>query len=190
MTPRRTCVTCRTEASRGDLLRMVLGPDGELAIDFSQRLPGRGAYVCWTRDCLDGAFQKGRLTRALRQPVPSEGSEGTRELVRRHLERHLAETCALARKSGALKSGAHTVEMAFRRGWARMGMTTSDAGADTIERAQRMCRRAGVEWHSLPLTSEQFGRAVGKGIRSVAAMGDGPLAGELERSLQRHRGLL
>lgn len=190
MTPHRTCVTCRTETARGDLLRMVLGPDGELAVDFSQRLAGRGAYACWTRDCLDGAFQKGRLTRALRGPVPAEGSEATREQVLRYLERHLAETCAIARRSGALKSGAHTVDMAFRRGWVRMGMTTSDAGADAVERVQRKCRRTGVEWHSLPLTSEQFGRAVGKGIRSVAAMGDGPLANELERSLQRHRGLL
>ena len=190
MTPQRTCVTCRSEAPRGELLRMVLAPDGELALDFGQRLPGRGAYACWSRECLDGAFRKGRLTRALRGGVPPEGAERALDRAQGFLLRRMTETCALARRSGALKSGAHTVEMSFRRGWVRMGLITADAGADAVERVRRMCRRAGVECHSLPLTSEQFGRAVGKGIRSVAAMGDGPLADELERSLQRYRGLL
>ena len=138
MTPRRTCVTCRTEAPRGELLRMVLAPDGELAFDFGQRLPGRGAYACWSRECVDGAFRKGRLTRALRSAVSADGAEHALEHVRQFVLRRLTETCSLARRSGALKSGAHTVEMAFRRGWVRMGMTTADAGADAVERVQRM----------------------------------------------------
>jgi len=103
---------------------------------------------------------------------------------------HIARTCSLARRSGALKSGAHTVDMSFRRGWVRMGLTSRDAGADAVERVRRQCEKAGIERYELPLTSEQLGRALGKGIRSVAVIGGGSLGKELERSLQRYRGLL
>ncbi len=190
MMPIRTCLSCRTEAPRAELLRLVVGPDGTPAIDFSGRLPGRGAYVCWQGSCLDGADARGRLSRAFRRPVTTPEPGWARAAARRHLEGHIAETCSLARRSGALKSGAHTVDMSFRRGWVRLGLTSHDAGADTSDRMRRRCEKAGVERYELPLSSEELGRALGKGIRSVAVIGGGSLSKELERSLHRYRGLL
>jgi predicted RNA-binding protein YlxR (DUF448 family) len=40
--------------------------------DESGRAAGRGAYVCRTGECLDTAFTKGALSRALKTPVPTE----------------------------------------------------------------------------------------------------------------------
>lgn len=190
MTPTRTCLTCRTEAPRAELLRLVLDPDGVPVTDFSGRLPGRGAYVCWQRSCLEGIDLRGRLSRAFRGSASPPEPGWALAAARRQLVDHIARTCSLARRSGALKSGAHTVDMSFRRGWVRMGLTSRDAGADAVERVRRQCEKAGIERYELPLTSEQLGRALGKGIRSVAVIGGGSLGKELERSLQRYRGLL
>ncbi|KIP52756.1 YlxR family protein [Leucobacter komagatae] len=65
MDPIRTCVACRTRATRAELLRLVVR-DGHLFIDDRAVLPGRGAWVHETAECLNLAVQRGTFTRALR----------------------------------------------------------------------------------------------------------------------------
>ncbi len=62
--PERTCVGCRRKAPKGDLLRIAASRDGTLAPDPGARLPGRGAYLCYSEGCLRAAKKK--LARALR----------------------------------------------------------------------------------------------------------------------------
>ena len=45
-------------------------PAGDVVLDESGRLAGRGAYVCRGTDCLTIAIDKGALTRALETPLP------------------------------------------------------------------------------------------------------------------------
>ncbi|GAC1337594.1 MAG: hypothetical protein NVSMB29_02170 [Candidatus Dormibacteria bacterium] len=67
-TPRRTCVGCRTVASRSALVRLVVSAQGAVVVDPANRLPGRGAYICRRRGtpCLGTAAQTRSLSRALR----------------------------------------------------------------------------------------------------------------------------
>ncbi len=44
--PLRTCVVCRDKKPKQALLRVVRRPDGEVEVDVTGRLSGRGAYVC------------------------------------------------------------------------------------------------------------------------------------------------
>jgi predicted RNA-binding protein YlxR (DUF448 family) len=46
-------------------------PTGQVTVDPTGRLAGRGAYVCVGTDCLSIAIKKGALTRALEVPLPS-----------------------------------------------------------------------------------------------------------------------
>lgn len=54
----RSCVSCRNEAEKATLLRVVRrgveesGVERGLTFDIGQRLPGRGAYLCRRRECL------------------------------------------------------------------------------------------------------------------------------------------
>ena len=48
--PERTCVLTRAKGSRDDLIRLALGPDGEVAPDVRARAPGRGAWIAVGRD--------------------------------------------------------------------------------------------------------------------------------------------
>jgi uncharacterized protein len=55
-----------------DLQRIVRTPAGNIVIDETGRLAGRGAYVCRTEACLDKALSKGALSRALKTPLPPD----------------------------------------------------------------------------------------------------------------------
>ena len=67
--PVRTCVGCRQRAAKADLLRVVLDDRGagrEVVPDPGGRLPGRGAHLHPTPDCLRLALRRRAFTRALR----------------------------------------------------------------------------------------------------------------------------
>lgn len=50
--PMRTCIACRQEKPKREMLRVVKNAEGEIRLDFSGRLPGRGAYLCNSKDCV------------------------------------------------------------------------------------------------------------------------------------------
>ena len=71
--PVRTCVGCRSRAPQGGLLRVV-ARDGATVPDLRRRLPGRGAYVHRTADCVATADKRRAFARALRVPGPLDVS--------------------------------------------------------------------------------------------------------------------
>jgi len=65
MEPVRTCLGCRQRDSRSSLLRFV-ARDGTVVADTAASLPGRGAWVHPTRECLDTALKRKAFGRALK----------------------------------------------------------------------------------------------------------------------------
>jgi N utilization substance protein A len=65
--PVRTCVGCRERAPVTDLLRVV-HRSGTLVPDPRRRLPGRGASLHPTPECLHAAERRRAFPRALRLP--------------------------------------------------------------------------------------------------------------------------
>ena len=70
----RTCIGCRDRFAKSDLLRIVAvrGETGEARLlpDPRGRLPGRGAHLHPTLDCLALAERRRAIGRALRLTVP------------------------------------------------------------------------------------------------------------------------
>ncbi|HEY0506690.1 MAG TPA: YlxR family protein [Blastococcus sp.] len=73
--PVRTCVGCRKRAPVSDLLRVVVR-SGVLTPDPRRRLPGRGASVHPTSECLHAAERRRAFPRALRLPGGSPVEAG------------------------------------------------------------------------------------------------------------------
>lgn len=69
MEPVRTCVGCRARAPRSALLRVV-AEESTLVVDERASLPGRGAWVHPTSECLDAALRRRAFARALRVSTP------------------------------------------------------------------------------------------------------------------------
>lgn len=70
--PMRTCVACRTERQKRELLRIVRAPDGTVSLDASGRAAGRGAYLCADGSCWPQALKKSSIERALSAALPAE----------------------------------------------------------------------------------------------------------------------
>jgi len=70
--PIRTCVACRTKGDKKSLVRVVRMPSGEIVVDPTGKMPGRGAYLCPSPGCLRRAVKEKRLSRALRAEVAEE----------------------------------------------------------------------------------------------------------------------
>ena len=70
--PMRQCLGCREMKPKRELIRAVKSPDGEVSLDFKGKMPGRGAYLCFSRDCLEKAVKNHGLERSLKTAVPDE----------------------------------------------------------------------------------------------------------------------
>ena len=63
--PMRMCVGCREMKEKRSLLRVVKSPEGAISFDRVGKAPGRGAYVCKSKACLERAVKARQLERAL-----------------------------------------------------------------------------------------------------------------------------
>lgn len=68
----RTCVGCREEAPKREMLRIARDAGGKVTVDPTGRLPGRGAYVCLKDECILSAQKRDALSRALKVKVDGE----------------------------------------------------------------------------------------------------------------------
>lgn len=67
--PMRMCVGCREMKEKRSLLRIVKSPEGAISFDRVGKAPGRGAYICRSKDCLDKAVRQRQLERALETKI-------------------------------------------------------------------------------------------------------------------------
>ena len=54
----RMCMGCNNKKDKKDLIRIVLSKNGEITIDKTGKLEGRGAYICDNIDCLESYKNK------------------------------------------------------------------------------------------------------------------------------------
>ena len=70
--PMRMCVGCREMKEKRSLMRIVKSPEGVISFDRVGKAPGRGAYVCRSKECLDRAVRQRQLERALETKIDEQ----------------------------------------------------------------------------------------------------------------------
>ena len=81
-TPVRMCVGCRERFDKKDLIRIVRTPEGEVRVDTTGKLSGRGAYICKdSTTCLE----KARKSKALERHLETEISDEVYESLKKEL---------------------------------------------------------------------------------------------------------
>ena len=66
----RQCIGCGKRALKNEFIRIARTTDGEIIIDGTPSVGGRGAYICRNEECLKKALKNGRLSKNLRVEVP------------------------------------------------------------------------------------------------------------------------
>ncbi len=70
--PMRMCTGCREMKPKKELIRVVKTVDGEIKLDTTGKLNGRGAYICKSPECLKKARKANALSRAFETAVKEE----------------------------------------------------------------------------------------------------------------------
>ena len=70
--PQRQCMGCRERKNKRDMIRVVRQTNGEVSLDFSGKLNGRGAYICPDPECLKKARKAKSLERSLEVTIPED----------------------------------------------------------------------------------------------------------------------
>ncbi len=71
-TPMRMCIGCREMKPKKELIRIVKTSQGEISLDTTGKLNGRGAYVCRDKECLKKVKKSNALSRAFEINVSQE----------------------------------------------------------------------------------------------------------------------
>ena len=82
--PQRMCVGCREMKEKRELIRVVKTPEGEITIDATGRMNGRGAYLCPHEGCLQKAVKSKGLERAFKQQITAEIFASLKERLGQH----------------------------------------------------------------------------------------------------------
>lgn len=68
----RMCVACREGKEKNELVRIVKMKDGQIFIDPTGKMNGRGAYVCRDKKCFEKVKKQHALNRAFKINIPEE----------------------------------------------------------------------------------------------------------------------
>ncbi len=167
--PVRTCVSCRGEGGRHDLVRIVAGPDGSAVVDYRSRLPGRGAWLHVERPCVDRVIARpGVLSKALRGQIDSSDLRG--QLVG-HVQR-------------ALAGGFDVLSKALAARQTDLVLVAEDAAERTIAGLERVAADE-VVFVKAPVGRDELGTRIGRGPRAALGVLRSSATTHLRRQLHR-----
>jgi hypothetical protein len=188
--PERTCILTRRKATKEELIRLALSPDGEVAPDVRARAPGRGAWVGVTRDELDAANAKGRLNAALQRAfktntvtVPPDLGERTEAALRQYT----LDRLGMEARAGNLINGSERVETAARSGKVHLLLHAADAGEDGRKSLDQAWRVGGGEQRGVIFPEPRTILSLALGRENVvhAALTDPAAASRVRHALAR-----
>jgi predicted RNA-binding protein YlxR (DUF448 family) len=173
----RTCVGCKASGDPQDLVRLVVGPDGQLAPDLAGGAFGRGAWVHARTSCFEGAV-RGGLSRGLKQQVVAELPTLLTH-VREAAARRAISLLQAAQRGKLAGLGTTAVEEAERDGRVELLIVARDARA-TAE-LSAVTRLAGRGRVCLFKTKAELGAAFGRDELGLVALFSPDLSREVSR---------
>ena len=70
--PVRKCTGCGERFLKNTLVRIVKTPSGDIVLDTTGKVSGRGAYICKSSSCLRKAIKSRRIDASLKTKIPEE----------------------------------------------------------------------------------------------------------------------
>ena len=68
----RKCVGCGEMKSKKEMMRVLKTTDEEFVLDATGKKNGRGAYLCFSKECFEKAVKSKGLERSFKQAIPKE----------------------------------------------------------------------------------------------------------------------
>ena len=190
--PERTCVLTRRKGTRDRLIRLALGPDGEVGPDVRAKAPGRGAWISVDRTELDAANAKGKLKAALTRAFKAKDLKIPADLgdqVERALRQWALDRLGLEARAGTLINGADRIEAAARAGKVHLLIHAADAREDGRRTLDQAWRIGGGEPRGMIFPEQRSILSMALGRENVVhvALTDPAAASRVSHALARWR---
>ncbi|HWI87193.1 MAG TPA: DUF448 domain-containing protein [Sphingomonas sp.] len=194
----RTCVLSGKKASRDELIRLALGPDGIVAPDVRAKAPGRGAWIGVDRATLEAAITKGKLGKALSRTfktavdVPGDLADQ----IERALERAALDRLGLEARAGQIVTGTEKIIDAARKGGVELLLHARDAAADGTRKLDQALRvglgeeGSDLRGLAIPATRAILSMALGRENVVHLALIAPAAAARVNQALGRWRGFI
>lgn len=181
--PERRCIATGEVQPKQGLIRFVVGPDGQIVPDLSEKLPGRGIWVSAERAALELAVKKNLFARAAKQTVTVPPD--LVDLVEAGLARRLTDLIALSRKAGEAVAGFEKVKDWLATKQVKVLLQATDGS----ERGKsKLWTPTGARYFSV-LTARELGLAFGRQSVIHGALAAGGLAPRVVEGAAKLQGL-
>lgn len=151
----RTCVACREESPKRALIRVVRSPSGDVVFDERGKLPGRGAYLCASLECVEKARKTRALSRSLKTEIGADIYDKLAVYISEYaacdredgaqVEKELGLLLGLARRANLLYIGIDSVK-SNSDGESLLILTAADC-SDSVRGAARNQAEGGKHVH-------------------------------------------
>lgn len=183
----RRCLVSGDVRPADDLIRFVIGPDGDVVPDLKAILPGRGIWVTANRALLEHAAAKNLFARSAKQAVTVPDDFVPR--VEALLVKRCLEYCGLAQRAGQVVTGFEKVRAALRQKDIAVLFEASDGQDDGRKKVMHLAKALDQS----PLLIGCFNRlelglAFGRETVVHAALETGDIAQKIQRETARLAG--
>jgi len=190
----RKCILTGDRADPDMLVRLAIGPEGQVLPDIRAKAPGRGAWIGVSRAELEAALTKGKLRGALARSFKEGGlaiPDDLPDLVEAGLRQDLLSRLGLEAKASMLLTGSEKVDVACRKGQVQLLLHAADAAPDgnrKLDQAYRVGREAeGTDLAGLVLPVDRHALSMAMGRDNVVhiAVTDSRAASRLRGAIGR-----
>lgn len=190
----RKCILTGDRADPETLIRLAIGPEGQVLPDIRAKAPGRGAWIGISRAELEQALAKGKLKGALARSFKSGELVIPDDLADRidaGLRQDLMSRLGLEAKASMLLIGSEKIDVACRKGMVKLLLHAADAAVDgnrKLDQALRVGQEAeGTDLAGivLPVDRNALSMAMGRDNVVHIAVTDSRAASRLRAALGR-----
>jgi len=183
--PERKCIVTGDVKPVEEMLRFVVGPEGQVVFDAAGKLPGRGLWLSAGQDVLKTAASKGQFSKAAkaRVTVPDD----LEAQVLSQLRARCLNRLGLARGAGRLTQGYDNVRAALKAGPVGVLLQASDASQDGRQKIMRLA--PGTPVVAL-FRADEIGQAIGRDNAVHTVLAPGKMAKALLCDARKYAGVM
>ena len=176
--PMRQCTGCREMKSKKEMIRVLRTSENEIILDATGKKNGRGAYLCFSEECLEKAIKNQFRMKCIRTSKRSLDQLKNNKVL---------SLIGLATKAGKTVSGEFSTEKSVKTGKGFLALVADDASENTKKKFRNMCTYYEVPLYFLS-DKESLGRAMGKEFRASLAVQDENFAKAIMKALEKESG--
>ena len=190
----RKCILTGDRADPETLIRLAIGPEGQVLPDVRAKAPGRGAWIGVTRAELESALAKGKLKGAIARSFKDGALQIDADLpdrIESALRQDMLSRLGLESRGGMLLTGSEKIDTACRKGLVKLLLHAGDAAADgnrKLDQALRVGQEAegsDLAGIVLPVDRDALSMAMGRDNVVHIAVTDSRAASRLRAALGR-----